>query len=333
MVKSIKRRIRYLRIRLHELKLCLQEFRSGKKWTGDAQQVFFENEMLLFVHSVEKGLGLKDTKPGHSAKEVLNLLDKLAVYMSRGYDIHRFVFKETFRVIMAYVEYQEKFDITEFKAFLEIKQKYDALCGKLGNGYVQELYKEMAAGSDWVNREELLQGKEFDFEKFLSSRHSIRMYENKKIDSELIKHAVKVANMSPSACNRQPNAVYFCNEEQKTEMIDEIISGNRGFKGETKNYIIVTTDRACFANAEQFQWYINGGIYLSYLTLTLHSLGIGCCIMQWQAFYKTENKLKKLLGISSHEAIIAVVSCGYYLENTKCICAQRKDAGETLHII
>lgn len=117
------------------------------------------------------------------------------------------------------------------------------------------------------------------------------------------------------------------------KIVNDLITGSSGFKGETPNYIIVTTDRACFMKEEQYQWYINGGIYLSYLTLALHSLGIGNCIMQWKAFYRTENKLKELLGISSHEAIIAVVGCGYYQGDTKCIYAQRKAVSDTLHIV
>ena len=120
---------------------------------------------------------------------------------------------------------------------------------------------------------------------------------------------------------------------EAVKQIDDLITGSSGFKGETPNYIIVTTDRACFMKEEQYQWYINGGIYLSYLTLALHSLGIGNCIMQWKAFYRTENKLKELLGISSHEAIIAVVGCGYYQGDTKCIYAQRKAVSDTLHIV
>ena len=184
-----------------------------------------------------------------------------------------------------------------------------------------------------VPLKELLHGKDFDVQSFFETRHSIRMYQKVPLNQSDIQKAVEIANMSPSACNRQPNKVYFTSECETVKQIDDLITGSSGFKGETPNYIIVTTDRACFMKEEQYQWYINGGIYLSYLTLALHSLGIGNCIMQWKAFYRTENKLKELLGISSHEAIIAVVGCGYYQGDTKCIYAQRKAVSDTLHIV
>lgn len=186
-----------------------------------------------------------------------------------------FAFKETFRVLIAYFDFQEKFDTSKFKKYESLKQEYDKLCAKLGNDYVEDIKSNLNAGAYELSKEELLQGTEFNFQHFINSRHSIRMYEKRS----------------------------------------------------------VTTDRACFSYVEQFQWYINGGIYLSYLSLALHSLGIGHCIMQWKAFYRTENELKKICGISKREAIIAVIGCGYYADNVKCIRAQRKTVDDTLHII
>lgn len=333
MITKLRKGLQYIGVRLYELKICYKEYIKGSKLNSDAFQAFFENGMLVEVHSVEKGLCLRHTQPGHSGKAANNLLNKLFSYINRGYDINSFAFQETLRIIMAYVDYQRQFDTSAFTLFQEIERKYDVLAVKLGEAYMKDLRVKLQAGAVIVEKEKLLCGENFDFESFISSRRSIRMYKKKKVDEEQIEQAVKVANMSPSACNRQPSYVYFSNEDEIVNKIDELITGSSGFKGETPNYIIVTTDRARFMKEEQFQWYINGGIYLSYLTLALHSLGIGFCIMQWKAFYKTERELKSLLGISAHEAIIAVVGCGYYQEETKCICAQRKEVGETLHVV
>lgn len=333
MITKIKKGLQYIAVRLYEMKICFLEYCKGSKLDKDAYESFFKNGMLVEVHSVEKGLGLKNTQPGHSSKAVNNLINKMFGYIDRGYDTHDFAFKETLRVIMSYIEYQRQFDTTQFSEFAEIERKYNILIDKLGEDYVNSVTSSLMAGARMISKQDLLHGKDFDFEKFIESRHSIRMYEKRSIAAEDIKSAVTIANQSPSACNRQPSNVYFSNSKETVEKIDQLITGSSGFKGETPNYLVVTTDRAKFMKEEQFQWYINGGIYLSYLTLALHSLGIGSCIMQWKAFYKTEQELKKLLGISSHEAIIAIVGCGYYEDDTKCIYAQRKNADETLHIV
>ena len=107
MITKIKKAIQYFSVRCYELKISIKEFRRGSKLSSDAFESFYKNGMLVEVHSVEKGLGLKNTKPGHSSKPVTNLINKMFGYIGRGYDPTDFAFKETYRVIDAYIEYQK----------------------------------------------------------------------------------------------------------------------------------------------------------------------------------------------------------------------------------
>lgn len=332
MLKKMKKALQYIKVRFYELKIIIMEFLCSSKLNSKSYRAFNENSLLLEAHSVEKGLGLKKTEPGHSSKEVNNLLNKL-FYLQNNNDIETFAFRETFRIIEAYIEYQKMYDTSKFKAFNEIERKYNVLCERLGKDYINNINDNYYAGVRELKKDEFESQKIFNFEDFINTRHSVRMFENKKIEFETLKKVVEISNKAPSACNRQPHKIYFCNDRNTVNNIDNLITGSNGFKGETPNYIIVTEDRARFFGEEEFQWYINGGIYLSYLVLSLHHFGIGSCIMQWKAFYKNEKKLKELCGISKTEAIIAIVACGYYMETTKYICAQRKDVNETLHMV
>ena len=85
MITKIKKAIQYLSVRCYELKISIKEFRRGSKLSSDAFESFYKNGMLVEVHSVEKGLGLKNTKPGHSSKPVTNLINKMFGYIGRGY--------------------------------------------------------------------------------------------------------------------------------------------------------------------------------------------------------------------------------------------------------
>lgn len=330
---KIKSAYHYFIDRLYELRICAKEFFAESKLDKSAYEAHFKSRLLVDVHSVEKGIGLRNAKPGHSGEVVNGILDKLFIYMSRGYDINDFSFRETFRVIAAYIDFQKQFNISGFKIFSQIEKKYNRIVEKLGADYVDNVMSSLHAGAYYLDKSVVEAGKEFDFEGFIKSRHSIRSFSDEAVSSEDIKRAVSVANQCPSACNRQPSKVYFTSAKEKVDAVDKLITGSSGFKGETPNYIVLTTDRAAFSKEEQFQWYINGGIYLSYLSLALHSLGIGHCIMQWKAFYKTEEELKGIFGISTHESIIAIVGCGYYSSEVKCICAQRQAEGDALQIV
>ncbi len=332
MNNPMKKIFSYTKVRLYEFRLVIREFKKGSKTRTDVRSRYADSWELVTAHSVEKGLGLDKTEPGHSGDIVIQLLDKLLSVVTEE-KARTFSFKETLRILLAYMDYQEQFDTSKFSAYSVILKKYQELEKILGQKYISDIRKELDAGSVSYSKDELLRGSNFDFERFINSRHSIRSFASEPLETELIRKAVTIANCAPSACNRQPSYVYFCNNPTKVSVIDSMITGSNGFKGEVPNYIIVTTDRACFSYVEEFQWYINGGIYLSYLSLALHSLGVGHCIMQWKAFYKTEHELKKLLGISDTEAIIAVIGCGHYKDETRCICAQRKDAEEVLKIV
>ena len=330
---KLKKIRRYVVFRAHELVVSLKEFRKGSKLNKRIYHVFNDSSMLISAHSVEKGLGLWNVEPGHGGNVVDLLLNKLMVMAKDSVCINEFPFKETLRVIISYMDYQEQFDTGKFKMYKQLKNKYNRLSEMLGNEYIDNLRYELNAGVMMISRDKLLEGKKFDFEDFIKSRHSIRSFENTPLSYSDIRKAVEIANLAPSACNRQPSYVYFCNKIDKVRKIDEMITGNSGFKGEVPNYIAVTTDRAFFSYVEQYQWYINGGLYLAYLSCALHSLGIGHCIMQWKAFNETEKALKKLLGISDTEAVIAIVGCGYYRDETPCLMAQRKEIEDTLKII
>ena len=138
MITKVKKALQYFSVRCYEFRISMKEFRCGSKLSADAFEAFYKNGMLVEVHSVEKGLGLKNTKPGHSAKPVANLINKMFGYINRGYDPEDFAFKETYRVIDAYIEYQKKFDTSKFAAFSEIERKFNVLTQQLSPSLVTD---------------------------------------------------------------------------------------------------------------------------------------------------------------------------------------------------
>ena len=332
-LNKIKRKYWYYKHRLHEFQICINEFKAGAKKTAEDQEVDFKSRMLLQVHRIEKGLGLEDCEPGHSIAVAEDLIFRMKKYINNGYNIEDYAFKETFAVLDAYINYQRKYGDQDWAPLKGLERGYNDIVEYIGTEIAQSILDSFCAGSYEVSLDELNDGRNIDFKRLVSSRHSMRMFSNKEISIDYIEQIIQIANKAPSACNRQPAKVYFVKDKDKVNSVDFLITGNHGFEGKIPYYAILTEDRAYFTGEEEFQWYINGGIYLSYLTLAMHSMGIGSCIMQWKAFHKNEQELKQILGISSREAIIAIVGCGYYRENTRVICAQRKSIEETLFMI
>lgn len=332
-INSLKRKYWYYRQRIHEFRLCIMEYNAGAKKTPKEVEADYKNRMLLQVHRVEKGLGLEDCEPGHSSSVASDLEYRLLRYIDLGYNVHDYAFEETFAVLHAYLTYQRKYGNPKWKPMESLESGYDKIVDLIGIDHAKQIVDTYEAGSYELSELELKAGCDFDFGKFIASRHSMRMFSNQKVSEQDMKKITEVANKAPSACNRQPTRLYFVQDTEKLKKVDSLITGNHGFEGKIPYYVILTEDRAQFSGEEQFQWYINGGIYLSYLTLAMHSRGIGSCIMQWKAFHKNEVELKNVLGVTRSESIIAIIGCGYYKDKSKVICAMRKSVEETLTII
>ncbi|MDO4557050.1 MAG: nitroreductase family protein, partial [Lachnospiraceae bacterium] len=162
------------------------------------------------------------------------------------------------------------------------------------------------------------------------SRHSIRSYNKIPVELDIIKKVLELAACAPSACNRQPIKVYITTNPKTVTDMSELIPGNKGFENEIPNWALVTVNRQMFNIGEPLQWYVNGGIYISYLINAFHAYRIGSCIFQIPASHCNTPKIRSLARIPKNEALIAAVGFGYAKDENKFAVAQRRPVDETI---
>ncbi|MGY6772569.1 nitroreductase family protein [Gallibacterium sp. ZY190522] len=323
----IKQKLRAILYILLSLKPFLYEFWCVI-YDKSSKMERLEAQILISVHSLEKGMGIRNTRLGYGRQKAENVLNYLNEYLSLGYSTESYAFCEAIAILESYIEFNSKNEFQIDSINFGLKNILDNLDEK-----TLLKIKNYKAGAYFVAKQKFLDATYFDFQEFILSRHSIRDYSEEIVPKDTIIKAIEIANLAPSACNRQPIKVYCTTDEEQSKYVDSLITGSNGFKNQIHNFMIITSNRRAFFGGEQFQWYLNGGIYLSFLTLALHSLGIGSCIMQWFPFYKTEKALKRFFGIKRAEAIVAIIAFGYYKSENKCIYAQRKNADETISFL
>lgn len=274
--------------------------------------------LSVAAHTIEKGLGCKNIKKGFGEAKAKRLCGLLDSYIKKGFNQNKFGFKEAFKVLEKYIEYK-KFsgeDISKIENdFSKIKKQIRVDCSNY------------SAGALLLDSDLLYCDNKNEIEEFLKRCRSIRNYEDKQVEEKDIKEAIRIANYAPSACNRQPNNVYYTMDKEKIAIVDELVPGNGTIKGETPNFLVVTTKKTHFGLYEYNQWYVNGGIYTSYLRIALNMLNIGNCIYQW-SIDSNYNELRNIYNIPEDEEIICLFGIGYYDDNSYCIQAQRKEYGE-----
>ena len=295
---GIKTRIRFTR----------KAINYSLKSTQRVKSLFLRS--LLLCHSLEKGMGITNVRKGYGQKKADELISILIKMNEMSYN-NTYEFKESLAVLKAYFSFHEK----QNTDVLYLKKKAESI--------LKIDHAPFNGGYRIIEHSELMKGKEIDYESFVNSRHSMRTYNSTPINKDIINKVISIAKRAPSACNREPWKFYYSLDVKKSQVIAAALP-SQSFLKDIPYFGVVTVDRSLFNQDEIYQWYINGGIFLQSLVNAFHSQGIGSCIFQYPVFIDSKQELYKFVKIPKNEELIAAVGFGYYPDQAKCICAERR---------
>ncbi|HHY82209.1 MAG TPA: nitroreductase family protein [Clostridiales bacterium] len=149
----------------------------------------------------------------------------------------------------------------------------------------------------------------------IKSRRTIRKYQQKKIDTEILTNLVDCARMAPSGRNRQPLEYYIVQDEQLLEPVFRTLSwaGYIAPEGDPKEgekpaaYIVVLV-RSEFADQLAKS---DAGAAIENILLAAWGYGIGSC---WLGSVKRKD-LAQILNIPGDYNIDSVIALGYPAES------------------
>jgi nitroreductase len=271
-------------------------------------------------HSIEKGLSLRDPRPGFGADAVSELIYNVALYFkSYGAVNHLSV---PLNVLRCYIDFNRVYGIENSaleKRLTEFEQLYQKTLGALPSG----------GGVRKLTREEVMnaiQGVDADF---FMKRYSIRQFSDEDVPMELIEEAVRRAQKSPAVCNRQSGRVWVVTGGDNVKQILDIQKGARGFEHANK-VLVITSDLCNFQSFERYQSWIDGGLFAMSLVYALHSLGLGTCCLNWSVEYTRDIKLKRFLKMSQSETVIMLLAVGVLPQELMVAESCRKSLSEVL---
>lgn len=153
------------------------------------------------------------------------------------------------------------------------------------------------------------------FEGLVKARRSIRNFSTEPVDEGLIEEAVRLAQFSPSACNRQGTYVFYTLDHYSIDKILELQNGNRGFGHLAKTLIIVTADRSVSQGVgERKQAILDSGIFAMSLLYGLSYVGLGSCPLNWSVTPEADASLRKLVNIPETHEVSMLIAAGHLPE-------------------
>ena len=151
------------------------------------------------------------------------------------------------------------------------------------------------------------------FEQLFLNRHSIRHFSNLPMDVSIIQDAIKLAQHTPSACNRQGWRTRIISNKDKIKQILANQNGNAGFGQEFDKLLVVTADlRMQQKNREVFQAFIDGGMYAESVLNCLYYKGVGSVPLSASLTYSQEQNVRTVIGVDDAEVFIMFIGVGNY---------------------
>ncbi len=145
-----------------------------------------------------------------------------------------------------------------------------------------------------------------DIEQTIFQRRSIRKYNEKPVEIEVIKKIIEAGTWAPSACNVQGWRFIVIDDPT---VINEILkNGAAAFLKNVRQAILVIYNNQ--SDNDSYKDYIqSASACIENMLLMAHSYNVGTC---WINFLPSKKKLRQILNIPDYFEPIALISLGYY---------------------
>jgi nitroreductase len=274
------------------------------------------SKIIKSYHGIEKGLSLAEPRPGFGKALALTLKSQIEDYRGAfGFDDF---LAAPVRVLEDYVRFQ-------------------AGCGEalpLLSAFLAELAGDLArhqgqGGTEPVTAAGIRAASAVPLRPFLESRHSVRNFSGAAVDSALLAQACAMAQLAPSACNRQGGHAHCFNTPDLVAKVITLQPGNRGFGHNAGAVIVVTGDTRAYADAgERRQAIVDASLFAMTLVYALHSLGLGTCMLAWNASPEVDDALRTAARLADSEDVAMLIAVGHLPDTLKVPVSTRYPAGE-----
>ena len=281
--------------------------------------------IVLSYHQLEKGLSLAAPRPGFGADAAKRLLSDIETF-AVAYGV---VPPATtgFAVLREYLAFQDRagHDASAVRSrYMELMDRFQVGADALNN---------WSGGAVRVRRTELDRKRNGSFVEFFTSRHSVRHFTGGTIPDQIIREAVRIAQMTPSVCNRQSWRVHAFYDRDMILRLLEIQAGNRGFGDQSSVVLIITCDLTSFVDvAERYQAWIDGGMFSMSLCLALHALGYGTCCLNWSKERADDRRLREAAKLPATEQVIMLLAVGCLPDEFQVACSSRLEIDQVVKI-
>ena len=290
---------------------------NGAKLKMNTAQI--EGKIIAHYHTLEKGISHIDPKNCFSLPvaqnlvKLINLYDKKSVVRSRQVNV-------AVEVLEKYKNFPSNKNCIPINLVIQI----DLLKSN----------SKIRSGAIQFTRYQYFDKSKSSFDQFAISRYSIRDFTKKNVSLAVLQAAIKVAQKTPSVCNRQTVKVHILMKKKDIQNHLALQTGNRGFGHKINKLLIITSNMNLFEGPrERNQAFTDGGMFAMSLLYALHSQKIGTVTLNW-SYNKCQDIALHNLGIvPQNEKVVLFIGVGHVPENFNVAASNRRSLSEVINVV
>ncbi|MGE5865081.1 MAG: nitroreductase family protein [Rhizobacter sp.] len=171
------------------------------------------------------------------------------------------------------------------------------------------------------------------FDQLCQDRRSVRAFDSRVVPLPVLEGAIQAAQLSPSACNRQPCRVHVYRDRERIDSLLKLQNGNAGFGHMLNTLLVIAADGNSFFDAsERNEPYVDGGLFSMSLILALQARGVATCCLNWCVSPATDLEAHRRGDIPAHHKIIMYLAVGYPLEGALAPKSARRPTDSIVRI-
>jgi len=285
------------------------------RYSATLSKVYVPNHSRAWIlkeaHTLEKGLSFSSIRPYFGAAKRLKLLREVeASFLAGANQGPRSI---AVGVLEDYLDWHERNGHTneELRKLAEVVNGMERPTQSLRGGtlrYRRDYTAETTKSYDSIVME----------------RRSVRNFRPDPVPPEVIIEAVRVANYSPSVCNRQSWAVSLVQEPKMVRRMLDLQNGNKGFDDTIGNMIVVLADvRGFLDEYEVFEPFIDAGIFSGALVNALNAHNVGSCCLNLCVSHHMAMNVVRALDLEAGLFPVMMIACGYVADDCQVAMSAR----------
>lgn len=320
--------LKYRLTRLKALSYCWTDLRLVARhmyWRHDHElpREQLQAKLLFYYHKIEKGMCMPGKKRLFGLEVVPKLFAMLETWERSGGERDDPIYQGALHSLEAYASLLAELNLDPQDRVLSSVRRFVQ---------ARSFAPEQA---DTPIKLEMLQPdapvRFADLKVLYEQRRSFRDFAPRPVAMAQVEAAVQMAQLSPSACNRQPCRVHAVRDDQLKAKVLSHQNGNAGFGHLAPLVLVITADMSYFFDAtERHQPFVDGGLFTMSLVYALQAQGLVTCCLNWCVHPAQDAALRRLVPIGPSEQVIMLMAVGYPPSAALVPRSHRKSTGHVL---